>query len=264
MQLQENLTKVLGKHTVKGGYEVGNVTPNVLAEALPSGKYLMSGTELPFAPSTSTGNDFADLLVDGNGCKIHTTEPPQRARPAGIATVRSKVSEVTPSSRKTDLRTFSEGVFGSTSTKQNVVLLAEWNTAVSPPVIKLQTSPMEVGKDLNDKAAIRAFPVIRRNVDVQTKFVRRGQTVQVCWPLSIRTTPSGFGSKLYQRWVQKPIAVCISLDPTCGVVELRNRTDLGPVERVNRPFSQESEAINFHVGAPQSRASGRCRRGSRA
>src|SRR5437016_4060970 len=48
LQLQENLTKVWGKHTIKGGYEVGNVTPNVLAEALPSGKYSMTGTELPF------------------------------------------------------------------------------------------------------------------------------------------------------------------------------------------------------------------------
>jgi hypothetical protein len=63
LQLQENLTKVWGKHTVKGGYEVGNVTPNVLAEALPSGKYFMSGTELPFAPATTTGNDFADFLL---------------------------------------------------------------------------------------------------------------------------------------------------------------------------------------------------------
>jgi hypothetical protein len=61
--VQENLTKVWGKHTIKGGYETGRVGPNVLNEALPSGKYFMSGTELPFAPATTTGNDFADLLL---------------------------------------------------------------------------------------------------------------------------------------------------------------------------------------------------------
>ena len=63
IQVQENLTKVWGKHTIKGGYETGRVGPNVLNEALPSGKYFMTGTELPFAPATSTGNDFADLLL---------------------------------------------------------------------------------------------------------------------------------------------------------------------------------------------------------
>src|SRR3989440_701733 len=63
IQVQENLTKVWGRHTIKGGYETGRVGPNILAEALPSGKYFMTGTELPFAPATSSGNDFADLLL---------------------------------------------------------------------------------------------------------------------------------------------------------------------------------------------------------
>jgi hypothetical protein len=63
VRAQENLTKVWGRHTVKGGYEILRTRYNVLAEALPSGKYFMSGTELPFATSGTTGNDFADLLL---------------------------------------------------------------------------------------------------------------------------------------------------------------------------------------------------------
>ena len=63
MRAQENLTKVWGKHTIKGGYEILRTRYNVLAEALPSGKYFMSGTELPFATAGTTGNDFADLLL---------------------------------------------------------------------------------------------------------------------------------------------------------------------------------------------------------
>jgi len=63
VRAQENLTKVWGTHTVKGGYEILRTRYNVLAEALPSGKYFMSGTELPFATSGTTGNDFADLLL---------------------------------------------------------------------------------------------------------------------------------------------------------------------------------------------------------
>src|SRR6185436_6395390 len=63
MRLQGNLTKVVGKHTIKGGYEIMKTRYNLLAEALPSGKYFMSGTELPFAPATTSGNDFADFLL---------------------------------------------------------------------------------------------------------------------------------------------------------------------------------------------------------
>src|SRR5260370_8731791 len=63
VRARENLTKVWGKHTVKGGYEILRTRYNVLAEALPSGKYFMSGTELPFATAGTTANDFADLLL---------------------------------------------------------------------------------------------------------------------------------------------------------------------------------------------------------
>ena len=61
--IQDNLTKVLGKHTIKGGYELMRTRYNLLAEALPSGRYYMSGTELPFSPAQSSGHDFANLLL---------------------------------------------------------------------------------------------------------------------------------------------------------------------------------------------------------
>ena len=63
MRAQEDLTKVWGTHTLKGGYEILRTRYNVLAEALPSGKYFMAGTEFPFATAGTTGNDFADLLL---------------------------------------------------------------------------------------------------------------------------------------------------------------------------------------------------------
>ena len=63
VRAQENLTKVWGTHTVKGGYEILRTRYDVLAEALPSGKYFMTGTEFPFSTAGTTGNDFADLLL---------------------------------------------------------------------------------------------------------------------------------------------------------------------------------------------------------
>jgi len=63
LRAQENLTKVWGPHTIKGGYEILRTRYNVLNEALPSGKYFMSGTELPFSTAGTSGNDFADLLL---------------------------------------------------------------------------------------------------------------------------------------------------------------------------------------------------------
>ena len=40
MQGQENLTKLFGKHTIKGGYEIMRTRYNLLVESLPSGKVL--------------------------------------------------------------------------------------------------------------------------------------------------------------------------------------------------------------------------------
>ncbi|MCC6392308.1 MAG: TonB-dependent receptor [Bryobacterales bacterium] len=59
--MQENVTKVAGRHTVKGGYELVRTRYNALAEALPAGTYNMGGTEMPFTPNT--GNTFASFLL---------------------------------------------------------------------------------------------------------------------------------------------------------------------------------------------------------
>jgi hypothetical protein len=67
--LQENLTKVVNRHTFKVGYEVlrtrangygvsATTGPNIV---LPSGVYRFGGTALPFTPGT--GNDFAAFLL---------------------------------------------------------------------------------------------------------------------------------------------------------------------------------------------------------
>lgn len=63
MTFQDNLTKVLGRHTVKVGYEVIRTRFNSLVESLPSGTYYMGGTAFPFAPTGTSGNDFASLLL---------------------------------------------------------------------------------------------------------------------------------------------------------------------------------------------------------
>ncbi|MDX2179839.1 MAG: carboxypeptidase regulatory-like domain-containing protein [Bryobacteraceae bacterium] len=59
--LQENLTKVAGRHTFKMGYELIRTRYNSLPTAQPSGEYRMGGTERPFTPNT--GNAFASLLL---------------------------------------------------------------------------------------------------------------------------------------------------------------------------------------------------------
>lgn len=58
---QNNLTKIVGKHTLKFGYELVRTTYNALVESLPSGIYNMSGSERPFTPNT--GNRFANFLL---------------------------------------------------------------------------------------------------------------------------------------------------------------------------------------------------------
>ncbi|MEX2261183.1 MAG: carboxypeptidase regulatory-like domain-containing protein [Bryobacteraceae bacterium] len=58
---QENLTKVINRHTVKLGYELIRTRYNSLAATLPSGEYRMGGTDFPFRPNT--GNAFASFLL---------------------------------------------------------------------------------------------------------------------------------------------------------------------------------------------------------
>jgi hypothetical protein len=60
---QDNVTKVIGRHTIKFGYELIRTRENNIDEVLPSGAYLFttSGTALPFV--ANTGNIFASFLL---------------------------------------------------------------------------------------------------------------------------------------------------------------------------------------------------------
>ncbi len=56
--LQDNMTKIIGHHNLKFGYEMIRTLYSNKAGSLPSGQYNFSGgTSLPFTPNT--GNDFA-------------------------------------------------------------------------------------------------------------------------------------------------------------------------------------------------------------
>ncbi|MCX6613295.1 MAG: carboxypeptidase-like regulatory domain-containing protein, partial [Acidobacteria bacterium] len=59
--LQNNLTKVSGKHTFKMGYELMRTRYNATASALPGGTYNFGATNAPFVPNT--GNTFASFLL---------------------------------------------------------------------------------------------------------------------------------------------------------------------------------------------------------
>ncbi len=63
MSLQENLTIVRGRHTLKAGYELMRTRHNVRVATEPSGQYRMGGTEFPFRPNT--GNPFASFMLGG-------------------------------------------------------------------------------------------------------------------------------------------------------------------------------------------------------
>ena len=59
--LQENLTKVVSRHTLKAGYEVLRTRANVFSQSQPGGIFRFGGTDMPFTPNT--GNDFAGFLL---------------------------------------------------------------------------------------------------------------------------------------------------------------------------------------------------------
>ncbi|MGH8246526.1 MAG: hypothetical protein ACREUU_08840, partial [Gammaproteobacteria bacterium] len=61
LSLQENFTKVRGRHTFKTGYEILRTRLNSHLSAQPSGIYRMGGTEFPFRPNT--GNAFASFML---------------------------------------------------------------------------------------------------------------------------------------------------------------------------------------------------------
>ena len=59
--LQDNFTKIRGRHTIKFGYEMIRTRYNATSPELPSGSYTFGGSEAPFTPNT--GNPFADFLL---------------------------------------------------------------------------------------------------------------------------------------------------------------------------------------------------------
>ncbi len=59
--IQENFTKVHGRHTFKTGYELMRTRHNSHLPAQPSGIYRMGGTEFPFKPNT--GHPFASFML---------------------------------------------------------------------------------------------------------------------------------------------------------------------------------------------------------
>ncbi len=63
VSFQNNVTKLLSKHTIKFGYEVIRTRENDVDQVLPSGSYSFQtgGTALPFTPNT--GNIFASFVL---------------------------------------------------------------------------------------------------------------------------------------------------------------------------------------------------------
>jgi hypothetical protein len=59
--LQNNVTKVAGRHVFKMGYELMRTRHNVLVATNPSGIYHFGGTDFPFQPNT--GNAFAAFML---------------------------------------------------------------------------------------------------------------------------------------------------------------------------------------------------------
>ncbi|MBM3757181.1 MAG: TonB-dependent receptor, partial [Acidobacteria bacterium] len=58
---QNNITKVMGRHTFKSGYELMRTRHNVQVAADPSGIYQFGGTDFPFRPNT--GNAYAAFML---------------------------------------------------------------------------------------------------------------------------------------------------------------------------------------------------------
>ena len=63
LTFQDNVTRIVGRNTIKFGYEVIRTRENGIDEVLPSGSYAFAtgGTGLPFTPNT--GNSFASFLL---------------------------------------------------------------------------------------------------------------------------------------------------------------------------------------------------------
>ncbi len=70
--LEDNFTKMRGKHTFKAGYQLIRTRYNATAGALPGGTYNFGGTQNPFVPNT--GNTFASFLLGTVTSATYTQE----------------------------------------------------------------------------------------------------------------------------------------------------------------------------------------------
>lgn len=61
ISIQDAFTQIIGRHTIKTGYELLRTRYNSAVESLPSGSYTFGGTESPFTPNT--GQTFASFLL---------------------------------------------------------------------------------------------------------------------------------------------------------------------------------------------------------
>src|SRR6266478_369978 len=70
LTVQDNFTQIVGKHTLKVGYELIRTTYVSALQAQPSGTYTFGGTEAPFTPNT--GNTFANFLLGTVTSAVYT------------------------------------------------------------------------------------------------------------------------------------------------------------------------------------------------
>lgn len=72
LTIQNNLTKIAGKHTWKFGYELIRTRYNGTASSLPGGTYNFTGTNAPFTPNTGIG--LANFLLGTVGSAVYTQD----------------------------------------------------------------------------------------------------------------------------------------------------------------------------------------------
>jgi hypothetical protein len=72
ISFQDSFTQIIGRHTIKTGYELLRTRYNSALESLPSGSYTFGGAELPFTPNT--GQTFASFLLGTVSSAVYTQD----------------------------------------------------------------------------------------------------------------------------------------------------------------------------------------------
>jgi len=72
ISVQDGFTQIMGRHTIKAGYELLRTRYNSAVESLPSGSYTFGGTEFPFTPNT--GQTFASFLLGTVSSSVFTQD----------------------------------------------------------------------------------------------------------------------------------------------------------------------------------------------